>query len=78
MSILTIAPAHTGEPNGDSYNAGCFDGQLDALAKFPARQAMERASMADPYDPLWAQGYSDGYLHGIQLNAALMEKERTT
>lgn len=74
MSLMTIAPAAT-EPFGDnSYDAGYFDGELDAIAKTPSLLIHDRASMADAYDPLWAQGYIDGYLHAIEVNAALAEK----
>ncbi|MFF0009528.1 hypothetical protein ACFYQT_39740 [Streptomyces tibetensis] len=64
------------EPGDNSYNAGYFDGELDAISKLPAAMAHQRASMADPYDPLWAQGYADGYLHQIQVTYALAEKGR--
>ncbi|AKZ60772.1 hypothetical protein SAM23877_p063 (plasmid) [Streptomyces ambofaciens ATCC 23877] len=61
----------------NSYNAGYFDGELDAISKLPARQAHDRASMADQYDRLWAQGYADGYLHQIQVTHALAQNEQT-
>jgi hypothetical protein len=32
--------------------------------------------MADPYDPLYAQGLIDGYLHAIQVQAAIASKEQ--
>lgn len=73
MTTMTITPHNT--PNGDdSYNAGYFDGELDAISKLPAIQAHARASMADPHDPLWAQGYADGYLNQIQVTYALTQK----
>ena len=73
MSSPTFAPVTT--PNGDdSYNAGYFDGELDAISKLPAAQATARASMADPHDPLWAQGYADGYLNQIQVTYALSQE----
>jgi hypothetical protein len=75
MTMQTIALNNT--PNSDdSYNAGYFDGELDAISKLPARMATARASMADPYDPLWAQGYADGYLNQIQVAYALAQKEQ--
>jgi hypothetical protein len=77
MTIQTLAPAHTDPADDGSYNAGYFDGELDAIAKLPARMATDRAAMADQYDPLWAQGYSDGYLHQIQVTYALAQKEQT-
>ncbi len=75
MSILTIAPATAEPADSNSYDAGYFDGELDALAKAPSQLVHDRASMADQYDPLWAQGYIDGYLHQIQVTAALAEKQ---
>jgi hypothetical protein len=63
-------------PADDSYNAGYFDGELDAISKLPARTAMARVSMADQHDPLWADGYADGYLHQIQVTHALSENEQ--
>lgn len=77
MSITTFATTPTSPDNDDSYNAGYFDGELDAISKLPARMATDRASMADQYDPLWAQGYADGYLHQIQVTYALAQKEQT-
>ncbi|RSN39998.1 hypothetical protein DMH12_36195 [Streptomyces sp. WAC 04229] len=73
MTVQTFTSAPT-NPADDSYNAGYFDGELDAISKLPARQAHDRASMADQYDPLWAQGYADGYLHQIQVTHALTEQ----
>ena len=73
MSITTFETTPTSPDNDDSYNAGYFDGELDAISKLPARTATNRASMADQYDRLWAQGYADGYLHQIQVTYALAE-----
>ena len=72
MTTMTISTSNT-PSNGDSYDAGYFDGELDALSKLPAAQAHARASMADAHDPLWAQGYADGYLNQIQVTYALAE-----
>lgn len=72
MTTMTFAPAAT-EPDDSSYNAGYTDGELDAISKLPAALATSRASLADMYDPLWAQGYSDGFLHGIEVAAALRD-----
>jgi hypothetical protein len=72
MSLMTITPAN-GDHADNSYDAGYFDGELDAISKLPAALATNRASMADPYDPIWAQGYADGYLHQIQVTYALAE-----
>lgn len=74
MTTMTIAMNPAGPADGDSYNTGYSDGELAAITLLPARRAMARASMADLYDPLYAQGYSDGYLHGIEVNAAYAER----
>jgi hypothetical protein len=77
MTIQTIAPVPTDEPGDNSYNTGYTDGEYAALEKLPARRAMARAAMADDHDPLYAQGYADGYLHQIGVTAALREKQET-
>ncbi|MDX3000007.1 hypothetical protein [Streptomyces scabiei] len=73
MTIQTLAPANDSRGDNNSYDAGYFDGELDAISKLPAALANNRASMADPYDPIWAQGYADGYLNQIQVTYALAE-----
>jgi hypothetical protein len=75
MSLTSPEPTAL---NGNSYNDGLLDGELAAITHLPARRLHARASMADMYDPLYAQGLTDGYLHAIQVNAALNEKKRTT
>jgi hypothetical protein len=78
MSVMTPETAATGDEQPDtSYDQGLIDGELAAITKLPACRAMAIASMADQYDPLYAQGYGDGYLHGIQVNAAHAEKGRS-
>lgn len=72
MTTMTIAPAATGEPY-DSWADGYLDGQIDALTSFPGHLAEARASMADPYDPVYAQAYRDGYLNATATNAAYRE-----
>ncbi len=72
MTAMTIATDNTPSSDG-SYDAGYFDGELDAIAKAPSRLVHARASMADAYDPIWAQGYADGYLNQIQVTYALAE-----
>lgn len=72
MTALTVHTTATGADD-HSYNDGLTEGELDAIGKLPARIAMARASMADQYDALWAQGYADGYLNGIEVVAALRE-----
>lgn len=76
MSITTFETTNT-PPAGNSYEDGYFDGELDAISKLPAHTAMNRVAMADQYDPLWADGYADGFLHQIQVTYALAEKEQT-
>ncbi len=76
MNITTFETTNT-PPAGNSYDDGYLDGELDAISKLPAHTAMNRAAMADMYDPLWAQGYADGFLHQIQFTYALAEKGRT-
>jgi hypothetical protein len=77
MSLTSPEPTALGPDNPNSYNDGYTDGELAAITKLPARRVHARASMADQYDPLYAQGYIDGYLHAIQVNAAIAEKNRT-
>lgn len=73
MSLMTSEPTAANADN-DSYNTGLLDGELAAFTKLPARRAHAIASMADQYDPLYAQGYADGYLAGIERNHAYAEK----
>jgi hypothetical protein len=71
MTTMTFAPADTGDEQPQtSYDAGLLDGELAAVSRLSSRRAHARAAMADQYDRLYAQGYIDGYLHGIQVNAA--------
>jgi hypothetical protein len=78
MTTMTIAPANTGPGDDEnSYNAGYTEGELAAITQLPARRVLARAAMAEQYDPLWAQGYSDGYLHQIQVTYSLAEKGQT-
>ncbi len=76
MSLMTFTDAATG-PHGNSFDQGYFDGELDAISKAPSALVHARASMADEHDPMWAQGYIEGYLHQIQVTHALAEKTRT-
>jgi hypothetical protein len=71
MSLTIPEPATA--PAGDSYNDGYSDGELAAITNLPSRRVHARASMADPYD---AQGLIDGYLHAIQVQAAIASKEQ--
>jgi hypothetical protein len=61
----------------NSYDDGYTDGELAAITHLPSRRVHARAAMADPYDPLYAQGLIDGYLHATAVNAALTNKQRT-
>lgn len=77
MSILTLTPT-LARPGGEaSYEIGYLEGRLAAVDKTPSSVVMSRAAAADQYDPPWAQGYDDGYLHQIDVNAALREKQGT-
>lgn len=72
MSVMTVHTSQTPADDDKSYEIGFLDGELDAVSKLPARLAMARASMATPHNPMWAQGYDDGYLSAIGLNAATL------
>jgi hypothetical protein len=79
MTTMTIAPAGLGdEQPKTSYDAGLLDGQLAAVTRLPSRRAHAIASMADQYDPLYAQGYIDGYLHQTNVNAAHRYQQTTS
>lgn len=73
MTTMTVHTTSTNDDGNTSYDDGYTDGELDAISKLPARLAMARASMADQYDVLWAQGYTDGFQHGIEVAAALRD-----
>lgn len=75
MSIGTTDPTPTpyGTPDA-SFEAGYLDGEIAAATSLPSRRAHAIASMAEQYDPMWAQGYADGYLHVTAINAALNEQ----
>lgn len=74
MSIMTLAPAAIGEPN-DSWADGYLDGQIAAVTGLPSRRVHARISMAEQYDPVYAQAYSDGYLHATETNAAYFARQ---
>jgi hypothetical protein len=77
MSIQIPETTDT-NPNGSaSYKDGHTEGELAAITKLPARRAMARVSMAEEFDPLWADGFADGYLHQIEVTHALAEKGQT-
>ena len=76
MTAMTVHTSQSRPDNDASYNAGFLDGELDAISKLPAALATARASMATPHDPMWADGYSDGYLAQIQATYALTQKEQ--
>ncbi|MFF9003724.1 hypothetical protein ACF1GW_39165 [Streptomyces achromogenes] len=73
MSLQAPEPTTTG-PSNNSYDDGYTDGELAAITNLPSRRVHARAAMADPHDFLYAQGLIDGYLHAIQVNAALEER----
>jgi len=74
LTALTTTPNDNAD---DAYQAGYLDGLLDAASKLPAALAMARASMADPHNPAWAQGYTDGFQHGIEAANALHTSRNT-
>lgn len=65
-------------PDDAAYNTGFLDGELDAVSKLPAAIAMARVRMATQYDPMWAQGYDDGFLHAIALNYSQQHQQEGT
>lgn len=71
MTALTVHSTTTGNDDGDSYNIGYFEGELDAITHLPRSIALARVSMAGAHNHLWAQGYQDGYLHQTQVTQAL-------
>jgi len=75
MTTMTVHTSQTPADDDKSYEIGFLDGELDAISKLPARLAMARASMATPHNPMWAQGYDDGYLSAIALNAATLPQK---
>lgn len=60
----------------NSFDAGYLDGELAAITQLPSRRAHARISMAEPYDPMYAQGYADGYLNTTAVNAAARKDTR--
>lgn len=70
MSLMTLAPANTGDENKPtSYDQGYLDGRLAAVDRLSSRRAHARAAMARPYDPDYADGYLDGFDHQTDINA---------
>lgn len=76
--MATPAATHTpyGTPD-DSYEAGFTDGELAVLEGLPSHRAHARIAMAEQHDPMYAQGYADGYLHATAVNAARLQNEET-
>lgn len=77
MTAMTVHTSQSRPDNDASYEAGFLDGELDAISKLPAALATARASMAALHDPMWAQGYDDGFLHAIALNYGQHQQEGT-
>lgn len=72
MTVLTItASAAAPEPEPGSYNQGESDGELAAFTGLASARVHARAWMAEQHDPMYAQGYLDGYLAETARNAAL-------
>ncbi|MGY0065152.1 hypothetical protein ACWY4P_53525 (plasmid) [Streptomyces sp. LZ34] len=76
MTMPTITQTPYGTPD-NSFEAGYLDGELAAMTGLDSRRATARIEMAADYDPMYAQGYSDGYLHATALNAAQLQNEET-
>lgn len=75
MTTMTITSADTTGPD-NSWTTGYTDGELAAITGLPSRRIHARASMADQYDPMYAQGLIDGYLHAAAVNYARQEGTR--
>ncbi|MFE1767273.1 hypothetical protein ACFW81_24025 [Streptomyces angustmyceticus] len=60
----------------NSFDTGYLDGELAAITGLPSRRAHARIAMAEDHDPLYAQGYSDGYLNATAINAATAKDTR--
>jgi hypothetical protein len=72
MTLLTLAaPTAAPEPNPGSYNRSESDGELAAFTGLSSARVHARASMAEQYDPMYAQGYAAGYLAETARNALL-------
>ena len=67
MSLMSTEPTPTNPGDGNSYNDGYTDGELAAITNLSSRRVHARASMADPYDPHYAQGLIDGYRYSAQV-----------
>ncbi|MEU7435696.1 hypothetical protein AB0B07_33385 [Streptomyces sioyaensis] len=57
----------------NSFDAGYLDGELAAITGLTSRRAHARIAMAETYDRLYAQGYSDGYLNATAVNNVLRQ-----
>lgn len=77
MATPTTTQTPYGTPD-NSFEAGFIDGELAAMTGLDSRRATARIEMAEQYDPMYAQGYSDGYLHATALNAARLQNEETS
>lgn len=75
MSLMTIAPASNGNADA-SYESGFLDGELDVIRQLPAHLHTARASWGDLYDPMWAAGYTDGFIHATTLNALNQNQQK--
>lgn len=77
MTALTVHTSQTTPDDDPDYQTGLLDGALDAISKLPSALAWARASMADPHNPAWAQGYTDGFQAGIEATAAHRTHQET-
>ncbi|WP_039942937.1 hypothetical protein [Streptomyces himastatinicus] len=76
MATPITIPTAYGTPD-DSFDAGFLDGELAVMEGLSSARAHARIEMAELYDPMYAQGYSDGYLHATAFNAARLQNEET-
>ncbi|MFD8516513.1 hypothetical protein ACFV27_36910 [Streptomyces antimycoticus] len=77
MATPTTTRTPYGTPD-DSFEAGMLDGELAAMTGLDSRRAHARIEMAADYDRMYAQGYSDGYLHATAINAARLQQNKET
>lgn len=78
MTVMTVHTSQTPPANDDAYQTGFLDGELDAISKLPAELHTVRASWGDLHDPMWAEGYSDGFIHALAFNYGQQHQQEGT
>lgn len=74
MTAMTFQPTPSGTP--DSFNVGYLDGELAAeVAGLDPQRANAIADMADDHDPLYAQGYYEGYWSRHAVNILTLQQD---